>query len=158
MTLSHQRREAQSCRRPFGSEASGAESSREKDQQLARDSFLAIPRPQRLETVETEVNWDSKRTNERVPFLISSFDLCRYKRFLCCLGYSSRPGTKYFFAHRTQYKILCPHRPASCAGSRAGSPVSLCVCLWKHLCVRKAAATAILIVKTKQLTLFAYLS
>ncbi len=36
--------------------------------------------------------------------------------------------TKYFFPHRTLFHFLCPHRPASWAGSRAG--LSLSVCLW----------------------------
>ncbi len=39
----------------------------------------------------------------------------------------SRPSTKYFLPQRTLFKFLCPHRPASWAGSRAGSPVSKCV-------------------------------
>jgi len=39
-------------------------------------------------------------------------------------GCSSRPSTKYFFPGRTLFIFLCPHRPASWAGSRAGSPVS----------------------------------
>jgi hypothetical protein len=49
-------------------------------------------------TVETEVNGDSKRTNARGPFLVSSLGLlCKYKYtiFLSCLGCSSRPSTKF---------------------------------------------------------------
>ncbi len=46
-----------------------------------------------------------------------------------CRSCSSRPNTKYFFPHRTLFRFLCPHRPASLAGSRAGSPVSLYVSL-----------------------------
>jgi hypothetical protein len=65
--------------------------------------------------VETEANMDSKRTNERESFLIGLLSLsCRYKRFLFCLGFSSR------FFHRTLFQCLYPHRPASWAGSRAG--------------------------------------
>jgi hypothetical protein len=42
-------------------------------------------------TVETEVNGDSKSTNERGPSLVGSLGLtCRYKRFLFCLMCSSR--------------------------------------------------------------------
>jgi hypothetical protein len=41
-------------------------------------------------TVETEVNGDSKRTNERGPSLVGLSGLSRrYKRFLFCLGFSS---------------------------------------------------------------------
>ncbi len=47
-----------------------------------------------------------------------------YKRFLFYLGCSSQPSTKYFFPHCTLLQFLCPRRPASWAGSRAGSPVS----------------------------------
>ncbi len=44
-----------------------------------------------LLTVETWVNGDSKSTNERNPSLVGSLVLsCRYKRFLFCLGCSSR--------------------------------------------------------------------
>ncbi len=34
------------------------------------------------------------------------------------------PVQKYFYLSRTLYHFVCPHRPASRAGSRAGSPVS----------------------------------
>jgi hypothetical protein len=57
---------------------------------------------------ETEVNGDSKSTNERGPSLVGSLGLsCRYNRFLSCLGCSSRPRTKKLvssFHH--QAKIL----------------------------------------------------
>ncbi len=77
-----------------------------------------------LLTLETEANGDSKRTNERDPFLVGSLCLsCRCK-FLFCLGCSSRPSTKYFVPHRTLFPNLCDHRPTSWACSRAGSPVS----------------------------------
>jgi hypothetical protein len=83
-----------------------------------------------LVTVETEVNGDSKSTNERGPFLFDSLGLsCRNKRFLFCLGCSSRTSTKYFFSRRTLFQLLYPNRPASWAGSRAGLPVSSYVSL-----------------------------
>jgi hypothetical protein len=41
---------------------------------------------------------------------------CRYKRLLSCLGC---PG---LFPHRTLYQLICPHRPATWAGTRAGPP------------------------------------
>ncbi len=74
---------------------------------------------------EAEVNRDSKSTNERGPSLVGSLGLsCWYNRFLSCFGCSSRPNIKYFFPHGTLFKFICPHRPASWSGSRAGSPVS----------------------------------
>jgi hypothetical protein len=79
-----------------------------------------------LLTVETEVNGDSKSTNERGPSLVGSLGLsCRYKRFLFCLDCSSRPSTKYFFPQCTLFQCICPHRPVSWVDSRAGSPVSV---------------------------------
>ncbi len=78
-----------------------------------------------LLTVETEVNWDYKSTNERGPFLVGSLVLsCWYKRFLFCPGCSSRPSTKYFFLTAHFFNSFVPHCPVSWAGSRAGSPVS----------------------------------
>jgi hypothetical protein len=71
---------------------------------------------------------DSWRTYERGPSLVGWFGLlCRYKRFLSCLGGSSHPSMKYHFTHRTLFTLLVPHRPATWAGSRAGSPACLCV-------------------------------
>ncbi len=34
---------------------------------------------------------------------------------------------KLFFPHHTLFQFMCPHRPATWAGSRAGPPVSKCV-------------------------------
>ncbi len=34
---------------------------------------------------------------------------------------------KTFFPHRTLFQFMCLHRPVTCAGSRAGPPVSECV-------------------------------
>ncbi len=92
--------------------------------------------------VEYETNGDSKSTNERDPSFVGSLDsFCRCKKIYvqpwCC----SRPSTKYFFPHRIIFQLICPHRPASWAGSRAGSPVSQCasvipfieVCLYEDL-------------------------
>ncbi len=51
-----------------------------------------------LLTVETEVNGDSKSTNERGPSLVGSMGLsCRYNRFLFCIVCSSRPEQNIFF-------------------------------------------------------------
>jgi len=72
-------------------------------------------------TVETEVNGDTKRTNQTGFSLVGSLALaCRYKRFLFSLAALVGPVQ----IHRTLFQFLCPHRPASKAGSRAGSPVS----------------------------------
>jgi hypothetical protein len=57
-----------------------------------------------LLTVETEVNGDSKRTNEMGYFLVGSLGLSRwYKRLLFCLGCSSGPSTKVFFLQLTLF-------------------------------------------------------
>jgi hypothetical protein len=51
-----------------------------------------------LLTLETEINGDSKSTNKRGPSLVCLLGLlCPYKRFLICLGCSSRPSAKIFF-------------------------------------------------------------
>ncbi len=91
--------------------------------------------PERLErggplrTVETEMNGDAKSTNKSGSSFLVRW-ACRYKRFLFCLGCPSRPCTKYFFPQQTLFQFLYPHRPASWAGNRAGSPVSYyCMCL-----------------------------
>ncbi len=116
-----------------------------------------------LLTAETEVNGDSKSTDERGPFLIGSFGLSsRYKRFYSAkavlvdpvqklfphrtlslffswlVRWACRAGTRDFcsalaalvgpvqilFSSPHTISILCPHRPATWAGSRAGLPVS----------------------------------
>jgi hypothetical protein len=35
------------------------------------------------------------------------------------------PSTKYYFLYRTLFHLISFHRPATWAGSRAGSPVSV---------------------------------
>jgi hypothetical protein len=82
-----------------------------------------------LLTFKTEVNGDLKITKERGPYLVSSLGLsCR---FLFSLGCSSRPNTKYFFPHRTQFQFLCPYRIAQQAGQAAMlGRLSLSMCLW----------------------------
>ncbi len=47
----------------------------------------------------------------------------RYNRFLSCLGCSHQPSTKYYLPHSTLFQYISPYRPATWAGSRAGSPV-----------------------------------
>ncbi len=49
-----------------------------------------------------------------------------------------------FFPHRTLFQCLCPHRPASWAGSRAGSPVPQYVSLTDRLLRERQEKTEIL--------------
>ncbi len=75
-------------------------------------------------TVETEVNGDSKSTNDSGPSLVSligSLGLsCKYKRFLFRLGCPSRPCPKYLFPNAQQ------------AGQEAvPGRLSLSLCLWR---------------------------
>jgi hypothetical protein len=90
-------------------------------------SFLPSERLERggpsLLTVETQVNGDSKNTNERSPSLVGLSG--RHNRFLSCLGCSSRPSTKYFSSLYPTISIpKCPYRSASHSSRSAGSPVS----------------------------------
>jgi hypothetical protein len=48
-----------------------------------------------------------------------------------CHALASQPSTKYYFSYRTLFQFISSHRPATWEGSRAGSPVSLC--LWTKL-------------------------
>ncbi len=78
-------------------------------------------------TVETEVNGDSKSTNDRGPSLVSSICLlCRYNRFLFSPGCSSRPNIIYFFPHRTLFLFLCPQTGQAAVLDR----LSLSTYLW----------------------------
>ncbi len=63
-----------------------------------------------LLTVGTEVNGDSKSTNEWGPFIGWLVGLV--------------VPVQEIFPRRTLFQFLCPHRAASCAGSRAGPPIS----------------------------------
>ncbi len=55
------------------------------------------------------------------------------QQILSCLGCSSQPSTKYFFPHRTLFPFISPHRPGTWAGSRAGSPLSVCLVVYIYL-------------------------
>jgi hypothetical protein len=79
-----------------------------------------------LLTDVTEVNGDSKSTNESgPPSMVGLLGLsCRYKRFLSCLAALVSPVQNIFIPHRTLFQLFYPHSPTSWAGSRAGSPVS----------------------------------
>jgi hypothetical protein len=79
-----------------------------------------------LLTVETEVNGDSKSTNERGPSLVSSLGMsCRYNSFCFCSALVALvcPEQNIFLLH-TLFQFLCANRPASRADSGAGSPGS----------------------------------
>jgi hypothetical protein len=70
-----------------------------------------------LLTVETEVNGESKSTNERGPSLVGSLGSpCWYMRLLSCLGCSGHPSTKYLFPRHSIFQFMCPHRPETWAG------------------------------------------
>ncbi len=68
-------------------------------------------------------------TGKPLTFFYSVGSSCQYIRDFCCFGCSSRPSTKYFFPHRTQFQFICPQCPASWEGSRAGSPFSYPMCV-----------------------------
>ncbi len=96
---------------------------------LARKTWEGWP----LLTVETEVNGDSKCTNEG-PSLVGSLGLpCRYKRFLFCLGCSSRPSVKYFFFLTIHYfNSFVPIAQQAGQAAVLGR-LSLSMCLWSAL-------------------------
>ncbi len=74
-----------------------------------------------LPTVETEVNGDSKRTNERDPFLIGS------------LGFSAGwPSTKYFFLTIDYFNSFVPIVQQVGQAAVLGR-LSFSVCLWSGL-------------------------
>jgi hypothetical protein len=89
---------------------------------VAREAGEGCP----LLTVETDANGDSWSINERGPSLTGSFgSSCRYKRFFyLALTALVSPVQNIFFPYRTLCHFICPHRPATWARSRAGSPVS----------------------------------
>ncbi len=77
--------------------------------------------------VETEVNGNSKTTNERVGSLGSS---CRYKRLLLsCLRCSEQPSTRYFF-FAVHYFNLCVTITKQLGQAVVQGRLSLKVCLW----------------------------
>jgi hypothetical protein len=68
---------------------------------LQRDTVRGRETKERwpLLTVETEVNGDSKGTNERGPFLVGSLNclVMQVQEILSCLGCSRRLSTRYKF-------------------------------------------------------------
>ncbi len=57
------------------------------------------------------------------PWLVRWAHLAGTGDFCPALSALVGPCTNYFFPRRTQFYFICPHRPASWAGSRATSPV-----------------------------------
>ncbi len=86
-------------------------------------------------TVETETNGVSKSTNERGPSWLARWAPCAGTRDFClALTALVRSVKNSIFPHRTYILVLCPHRPASWAGSRDGSPVFyVCLCGTIHV-------------------------
>jgi hypothetical protein len=96
-----------------------------------RNPYFALSRETRvgwpLLTVETEMNGDPKSTNEGVFFLgwFVGLVVCRYKRFYHVLAAPVGPVQNIFFSHRTLFRFIVPHLPASSAGSRVLVHLSL---------------------------------
>jgi hypothetical protein len=68
--------------------------------------------------LQTQANGDSKSTKKRGLFLAVLLGLsCQYKRFLSCLGCSSRPSRKYFFLTVHYFNFFVP--TAQLAGQAA---------------------------------------
>ncbi len=61
--------------------------------------------------LDSEVNRDSKRTNEKGPLLVGSW-ACRAstRDFCTALIALACPVQKYFFPRHTLFQFLCPHR------------------------------------------------
>ncbi len=79
-----------------GLEASGA---------LTRETRKGWP----LLTVETDANGNSRSTNERGPSLVGPLGFsCRYKSFLFCHSYSTRPSTTFSFPYLTLFISFVP--------------------------------------------------
>ncbi len=89
---------------------------------MIRDYYREARKGWPLLTVETEVNRDSKRTNDRGPSLVGSLvSSFRYNRFLSCLCCPSQPSTK-IISLAVHFSSLLE----SLLGRRsAGSPVSV---------------------------------
>jgi hypothetical protein len=81
-----------------------------------------------LLTVETEVNGNSKSTNEKSPSLVGSLgSSCRSIGFYPALAALVSPVQNICLTHRTLFQFMYLLRIETWAGSRAGPPVSECV-------------------------------
>ncbi len=71
--------------------------------------------------------WGLKEYKWNGSFLVCSFELVvPVQEIFILFGCSVQASTK-ICPHRTLLQFLCPHRPATWAGSRAGPPVYECV-------------------------------
>ncbi len=77
-----------------------------------------------LLTVENEENENSKSTNKRGPWSVRWALHAGTRHFSLALAALVGPVQNLFFPHCTLFQFIFPHRPATWAGSRAGSPVS----------------------------------
>jgi hypothetical protein len=59
-----------------------------------------------------------------LPWLVRGAGRAGTIDFCPALAALIQPSTHNIFPRRTLFKLICPHRPASWARSRAGSPVS----------------------------------
>jgi hypothetical protein len=92
-----------------------------------------------LLTVETEVNRDSKSTNERGPSLAGFLGLsCQYRRFLFCLGCSSGPVQNIFFLTVHYLNSFVPIVQQAGQADVLGR-LSLSMCLWSKpiICISR---------------------
>ncbi len=86
-----------------------------------------------LLTVEIEANGDLWSTNERSPSLVGSMgSLCRYKRFLFCLGFSIVSPVQNIFFLAPHFFSLYDSQSPSNLGSQAvvqgRLSLSMCLC------------------------------
>ncbi len=63
-----------------------------------------------------------------LPWLVRWADLAGTRDFLSCLSCSSRPGTKYFFPHRTLFQFIWPHRAQQAGQAAVLGHLSLSMC------------------------------
>ncbi len=56
--------------------------------------------------------------NGALPWLVGWACRAGTRDFFLFLGCSGQPSTIYFSPHRTLFQLMCPHRPASRAGSQ----------------------------------------
>jgi hypothetical protein len=62
-----------------------------------------------------------------LPWLVRWAHRVGTRDFYPALAALVSPVHKYSFSHRTIFQFMCPHRPATWAGSRAGPPIFECV-------------------------------
>jgi hypothetical protein len=68
-----------------------------------------------------------------LPWLVHRARCAGTRDFCPALAALVSPVQNILFHHRTLLNFICPRRPATCAGSRAESPVPLSVYLFLYL-------------------------